>query len=112
MATCAYCGGRTTKRDNGTVPGESLCATCERTVKTGELADAAPARDIRVGTKVRFSHPLSDGGMLHFTATVVKLVDDDMAWVEMPERVRRIPFPPLGGRRYGLYKRSQLVVKG
>lgn len=57
---------------------------------------------ITVGSVVRFSHPLSSGGLLNFNAKVVKL-EGTYAWVEMPERVRSIPFAPLGGKRYGKY---------
>jgi len=65
--------------------------------------------NITIGTRVRFSHPLSNGGTLTFTAKVVKL-DGEWAWVEMPERVRTIPFPPLGGKRYGKYRATDLVI--
>ena len=47
--------------------------------------------------------------MLTFIARVVKL-QDEKAWVEMPARVRGIPFAPLGGKRYGLYKVKDLVL--
>lgn len=66
------------------------------------------AKTIAVGTKVRFSHPTSNGGLVRFSAKVVK-IENDYAWVEMPERVRRMPFPPLGGKRYGKYLISALV---
>lgn len=63
---------------------------------------------VTVGTKVRFTHPTSNGGTVRFTAKVVRL-DGEYAWVEMPARVRSMPFPPLGGKRYGKYRTSQLV---
>ena len=66
-------------------------------------------KKIEVGTRVKFSHSLSNGGMLTFIARVVKL-QDEKAWVEMPARVRGIPFAPLGGKRYGLYKVKDLVL--
>lgn len=66
---------------------------------------------IVVGTKVRFQHPTSNGGVVTFTARVVK-VEDRGVWVEMPECVRRMPFAPLGGKRYGLYSAEKLVVVG
>lgn len=67
------------------------------------------AKTILPGTRVRFTHPTSNGGEVRFTAKVIK-VEGDRAWVEMPERVRHMPFPPLGGKRYGLYDISKLVV--
>lgn len=65
---------------------------------------------IQVGTVVRFTHPTSNGGTVTFSARVVKM-QGDHAWVEMPQRVRTMPFPPIGGKRYGLYPVSSLVVK-
>jgi len=67
------------------------------------------AKTLTVGTKVLFTHPTSNGGTVRFSARVVKLQGDSV-WVEMPERVRAMPFPPIGGKRYGLYKLSDLVV--
>lgn len=65
---------------------------------------------IAVGTKVRFSTTHSDMSTITFSARVVKLDGKGNAWVEMPERVRNLPFPPLGGKRYGLYPIQSLVV--
>ncbi len=65
---------------------------------------------IEIGTRCVFSHPTSNGGQVTFSAKVVK-VDGDSAWVEMPDRVRRMPFAPLGGKRYGKYPMSALVIK-
>jgi hypothetical protein len=58
---------------------------------------------------VRFQHPTSNGGTVRFTAKVVKL-DGEYAWVEMPARIRRIPFPPIDGKRYGKYLIANLVI--
>jgi hypothetical protein len=66
------------------------------------------SKDIAVGTRVRFSHPTSNGGTVTFMA-VVRRLEGDSAWVEMPARVRRMPFAPLGGKRYGKYKVADLV---
>jgi hypothetical protein len=65
---------------------------------------------LALGTRVRFSHPTSNGGTVTFTARVVKQAGNGRVWVEMPARVRRMPFPPLGGKRYGLYNVADLVV--
>lgn len=65
--------------------------------------------NITVGSKVRFSTTHSDMSVITFSARVVKLDGRGNAWVEMPERVRKLPFPPLGGKRYGLYPISSLV---
>jgi hypothetical protein len=62
-----------------------------------------------VGARVRFTHPTSAGGTVRFSARVVR-IDGDYAWVEMPERIRRIPFPPIGGKRYGKYRITDLVL--
>lgn len=65
---------------------------------------------IAVGSKIRFSHPTSNGGTLTFTAKVVKIAGD-LAWVEIPERVRLVPFPPVGGKRYAAYAVSKLAAR-
>ena len=64
-----------------------------------------------LGRKARFSHSLSNGAIVNFTASIVKLAHDDQVWVEMPARVRQLPFPPLGGKRYGLFPVSKLILK-
>lgn len=56
---------------------------------------------IAVGTRVRFTHS-HVMQTVTFSARVVKL-DGAYAWVEMPARVRALPFPPIGGKRYGKY---------
>ena len=60
------------------------------------------------GAKITFSHPLSNGGMLRYSATIVKL-ESDSVWVEIPPRVRRIPFPPVKGKRYARYLLKDLA---
>lgn len=57
---------------------------------------------IEVGSKVSLTHPTSNGGYITFKAKVVKL-EDDAYWVEIPPSVRRIPFPPVGGKRYAKF---------
>lgn len=64
---------------------------------------------VAIGTRCKFQHPTSNGGLVTFTAKVVK-VEGDFAWVEMPLRVRQMPFPPLGGKRYGKYAIAKLVT--
>ena len=56
-----------------------------------------------VGSRVRFSHPLPNGGTLTFSARVVRLNGDGSATVRIPDRVRRIPFPPAGGAMFARY---------
>lgn len=67
-------------------------------------------KSVEVGTVVRFthSHLMQE---VHFTAKVVKLDGKGSAWVEMPEKIRKLPFPPLGGKRFGLYPINSLIVK-
>lgn len=65
---------------------------------------------IEIGSKVRFRHPLPDGGILKFSARVVALFEDGTARVEIPKRVRSIPFPPIGGARFGRIEVSKLVL--
>ena len=62
-----------------------------------------------VGRKARFSTSHSDGSVITFSARIVKDNNDGTAWVEMPKRVRELPFPPLGGKRYGRYRIADLV---
>jgi hypothetical protein len=61
------------------------------------------ANETLVGRKARFADSLSDGGVVNFTARIVKDTGNGCVLVEMPERVRKIPFPPIGGKRYGLF---------
>lgn len=56
-----------------------------------------------LGARVRFVHPLPDGGLVRFSARVVRLNDDGSATVRIPDRVRRIPFPPAGGAPFARY---------
>lgn len=58
---------------------------------------------MKIGSRIRFRHPTSNGGHVTFTARVVKIEDNGDVWVEIPTRVRSMPFPPLGGKRYGRY---------
>lgn len=63
-----------------------------------------------VGRKARFSTTHSDGSIITFSARIAKDNGDGTAWVEMPTRVRQLPFPPLGGKRFGRYLISKLVL--
>lgn len=74
-------------------------------------ADAATKPTVTIGTKVRFRLSTSDGGYVTFSARVVKFQGDDHVWIEMPPRVRSLPFPPLGGKRYGLYAIATLNLQ-
>lgn len=74
---------------------------------------------IKVGDKVRFSTTTSSGATVTFSARVAKMVSHgnhgQCAWVEYPDRVRKMPFPPNDGKKYGLFTldtlRRGLVVK-
>jgi hypothetical protein len=49
--------------------------------------------------KIYFKHPLSNGGVLTFSALVVATrLRDRAPIVRIPSRVRSIPFPPFEGR--------------
>jgi hypothetical protein len=50
------------------------------------------AHTFQLGDKVRFQHT-HVLEVVYFTARVVKL-DGEHVWLEVPERVRRLPFPP------------------
>jgi hypothetical protein len=62
------------------------------------------AASMKIGERVRFSHPLSNGGLLTFSARIVRLNADGSATVRIPDRVRRIPFPPAGGAQFARYR--------
>ncbi len=62
---------------------------------------------MKVGDRVRFSHPLPDGGSLTFSARVVRLNGDGSATVRIPDRVRGIPFPPAGGAMFARYRAAE-----
>lgn len=51
-------------------------------------------------SRVRFQHPLPDGGMITFTAPIVgSTIANRGLLVRIPSKVRSIPFPPFDGRR-------------
>jgi hypothetical protein len=54
-------------------------------------------------TSIRVTHPTSDGGTVTFNAKIVKRETDGSVWVEIPARVRRMPFPPVGGKRFARF---------
>jgi hypothetical protein len=62
-----------------------------------------------VGRKARFSHTHLMQ-TVNFTARVVRDEGDGTAWVEMPARVRKLPFPPLGGKRFARYPVASLQL--
>ena len=64
--------------------------------------------DIKVGSKIRFSTTLPDGGIASFSVRVVKLMGDGTAWVEFPKRALALPFPPNDGKRFALHNVSFL----
>ena len=64
-----------------------------------------------VGKRVLFSTTHSDGSIVRFSAPIVKDNGDGTVYVQMPERVRSLPFPPLGGKKYGLFRVSDLTFK-
>ena len=63
-----------------------------------------------IGRKVRFSITHSDMSIIMFSARIVKMHTPETVWVEMPPRVRALPFPPLDGKRYGLYPINSLPL--
>lgn len=64
---------------------------------------------MKVGDRVKFRHShLMD--TIVFSARVVKIDTDGMVWVEIPTRVRELPFPPLQGKRYGKFRRQDLTL--
>jgi hypothetical protein len=60
--------------------------------------------------KIQFQTTHSDGSTIRFSARIVKDNGDGTVWAEMPERVRRLPFPPLGGKRFGMFRKSDVVL--
>lgn len=57
---------------------------------------------MKIGDKIRMSTTHSDGSIVSYKATVVKL-DGANVWLEIPQRVRSLPFPPYDGKRYALF---------
>ncbi len=64
---------------------------------------------MKQGDRVRFSTTMSNGSTVTYTAKVVRVDNDGTCWVEFPSRVRTMPFAPLGGKRYGQFRISDLV---
>jgi hypothetical protein len=54
-------------------------------------------------TRLRLSHPTSNGGTVTFNARIVKRESDGSVWVEIPKHARTMPFPPYGGKRYAKF---------
>lgn len=51
-------------------------------------------------SRVRFQHPLPDGGTITFTAPIVGSTIANRGFlVRIPSKVRAIPFPPFDGKR-------------
>ena len=63
-----------------------------------------------IGRKARFHCDQATGERVTYSARIVK-VDGANAWVEIPERVRTLPFPPHGGKRYALFAIHSLKVQ-
>lgn len=57
---------------------------------------------VKAGDRVRFEAPTSNGGTASWTARVVKIDDNGVAFVRHPERARTMPFSPVPEK--GLYK--------
>lgn len=49
--------------------------------------------------RLKLSTTHSDGGIVSFRAVIVKR-EADGVWVRIPEKVRRLPFPPYGGKKF------------
>lgn len=59
---------------------------------------------MELGTLVRMSTTHSDGSTITFKARVARDNGNGTVWVEFSKRVRSLPFPPCGGKRYGLFR--------
>ena len=64
---------------------------------------------MQTGTKVRFTGTSSDRSTYTYTARVVKDNGNGTVWVEIPKRVRQLPFLPLDGKRYGLFRVADIA---
>ena len=67
-----------------------------------------------IGRRARFSLSLSNGDIATYSAAIVKVGPKDKpgtVWIEIPARVRMLPFPPIGGKRYGLFLATNLKLK-
>jgi hypothetical protein len=63
-----------------------------------------------IGKKFRMETTCSDGSIVRYKVTTVKAGDQpETVWVEFPKRALSIPFPPNNGKRYGLFRVSDLV---
>lgn len=60
-----------------------------------------------IGRKVRLATTNSDMSVVSYSARIVK-IDGANAWVEIPDRVRSLPFPPYNGKRYALFAITSL----
>lgn len=63
---------------------------------------------IAVGTRVRLSTTHSDGSTVTWTSVCVRVWRDGSVWLEIPARVRALPFAPYDGKRYAQFAPGQL----
>lgn len=65
---------------------------------------------IAVGALIQMSTTHSDGSVIRYKARVVRDNGNGTLWVEIPKRVRSLPFPPLDGKRYGLFRVADIAA--
>lgn len=52
-----------------------------------------------MNTRLKLATSASDGSIITYGATIVQQ-DDKTIWVEIPAKVRKLPFPPYNGKRF------------
>ena len=67
--------------------------------------------NMEIGDKVRLSTTHSTGDVISYNGTVKKFCPSPVGpavWVEIPMRIRRLPFPPYNGNKYAQFAVSQV----
>lgn len=63
-----------------------------------------------VGDKINRETSNSDGSLIRYVARVV-IADEKTYWIEIPKKVRSLPFPPFGGKRYVQFSQLEYIGK-
>jgi hypothetical protein len=89
------------------------CARCKTAITPGQQVSYLHGTDVRATrnpvvhvecpspstARVRMATMHSDGSRVDYSARIIRR-EEDGTWVEIPERVRALPFPPYQGKRY------------
>ena len=63
---------------------------------------------MKKGDSVKLSTTHSDGSIITYRAKIFRINIGGTAWVEIPRRVRNLPFPPYKGKRFAQFYQKDL----